>query len=212
MNCQDFEDKLTAYLDGELRGVELTRFEQHMSQCTLCAMLMENIQENIAIFQDIPEIEPPPYLATKIINATTVSKKGLRGNPLQFLRLEFPLVPRLAGAALVLLFVITVGFNFLTQSPADLTEMQQGDADFVSLVDYNSNRLVTKAVQAYQSVEESYESATTFLGGVKDFIESNYEQVKSAFRGQETKEEEKEQKPKEMNQTRVLPGHLSKFA
>ncbi|MBN2433171.1 MAG: zf-HC2 domain-containing protein [Acidobacteria bacterium] len=212
MNCQAFEEQVTAYLDGELRGSELTRFEQHMKECTLCAMLIENIQENIAIFQDIPDLAPPPHLAVKIMEATRVSKKGLRGNPLEFLRLEFPLVPRLAAAALVLLFMLTLGFNLLTQYPADMTELQQGDADLVSLVDYNSNRLVTKAVQAYQNVEESYETAATFFTGVKEFIESNYEQVKSAFRGQEKKEEEKEPEPKEMNQTQNMPGHLSKSA
>jgi len=212
MNCQLFEEQVTAYLDGELRGLELTRFEQHMKECTLCAMLMDNIQENIAIFRDIPDLAPPPHLAVKILETTRVSKRGLRGNPLEFLRLEFPLVPRLAASALVLLFVLTLGFNLLTQNPADMTELQRGDTDLVSLVDYNSNRLVTKAVQAYQSVEESYESASTFLTGVKDFIESNYEQVKSAFRSQEQKEEEKEPEPKEMNQTQNMPGHLSKFA
>jgi len=212
MNCNDIEKRISAYIDGELSGEELTLFEQHLKNCTLCAIVVENIFENIAIFQNMPDLEPPPFLAQKILNRTAKTEKGFLGRLLQIFHLEVPMIPRLAGAVMILVFVLTVGYNVLTRAPSDFLEIQQGESDIVSLVDYNGNRLFTKAVQAYQGVEETYDSISCFLSSVTDFIESNYEHVKSAFKGKEEEKEKDKSEPKRMNQTRIIRSSLSKTA
>jgi hypothetical protein len=212
MKCQEFEERLSRYIDGDMTGELLEQFEQHGHTCTLCGILLESVQANKSIFESIPDLEPPAYLTNRILDATSRKKDTFADRVLRIFRLDMPLAPRLAGAALILIFMITVGFNMFTQSPSEMLAMQDGNVDLVSLVDYNGNRVFTKAVQAYQAVEETYDSVSSFFSSAAEFLKSNYEQVKNSFKGEEEKKEEPEQKPKELNQTRISDGQKSQIA
>ena len=117
MNCNDFENQLGDYLDNHLSGAPLDAFEQHRRQCPLCAMLLENVKDSMVLLRQLPEVEPPAGLAGRIIAATSDAPAKPLQRLFSFFHLERELVPHLLTAALVVLFVVSAGYNFFFRQP-----------------------------------------------------------------------------------------------
>lgn len=45
MRCEDFEESVSAYLDGELDIEETRRLEQHMSICSVCSATVRGVHQ-----------------------------------------------------------------------------------------------------------------------------------------------------------------------
>lgn len=45
MNCQDIENKISGYLDGELTGQEKKDFEEHLDSCETCSLMVKELRE-----------------------------------------------------------------------------------------------------------------------------------------------------------------------
>ena len=54
MNCNEFENLLSEFLDAELSGPTLQEFEAHRRECALCALLLENVREASASLHALP--------------------------------------------------------------------------------------------------------------------------------------------------------------
>lgn len=213
MNCQGFEEQISTYLDGELDHRQLQDFDQHRRECSLCAILLESVEENLAAFQSFPELDPPPALTVKILDATTRRPRGAAAFFRSLFPLEAGMMPRLAGAAVILLFGIALGYNLIVQPSSQLGSFQKEGTNLVTLVDYTGNRLFTRAVQAYQTVEEGWQTASNYMDRVNNFFRSNWEQVKSVLKEDEKpKENKKKDAPKDMNQSRQIHNSFEKTA
>lgn len=60
MNCQEVRENLSAYLDGELDKKSAKDLAAHLLTCTDCRRECEQLQMVNALWQELPEIEPPP--------------------------------------------------------------------------------------------------------------------------------------------------------
>lgn len=201
MNCREFEELLGEHLDGELAGEQLAAFEQHRRECALCTLLLEGVKENLALFQDFPEMDPPPRLAQRILAAT---QQPPRRGWTRFLDELLPrqgLWPRLAVAAIVLLFVVSLAYNFVLQPPADAAGLAKDQRNLVSMVDYTGSRALTRAVRVYESVQETWDAAIFYKDRVNNFFQSHWEQVKDVFNSDEKKKKSPEPGRREMNQS-----------
>ena len=70
MNCSEFEDKISFYMDGELPGDETESVEKHMEGCPECKKLFDEFKSIDGLIDNIPQISPEK------INAHDLLSKG----------------------------------------------------------------------------------------------------------------------------------------
>ena len=62
MTCERIEERLSAYLEGELAPAEKAEVEAHLARCAECSGLAALMRDEIAAAAAFPEIEPSPEL------------------------------------------------------------------------------------------------------------------------------------------------------
>lgn len=55
MTCKELVELVTAYLDGELRGRRLRRFEAHLAGCDGCTAYLAQMRETIRLTGNLGE-------------------------------------------------------------------------------------------------------------------------------------------------------------
>lgn len=69
MNCSACEARLAAYLDGEASPSEVNAFEQHLSGCTACNALADDLRALEARLAALPQIAPRTDLTVAVMAA-----------------------------------------------------------------------------------------------------------------------------------------------
>ncbi len=69
MNCSACEARLAAYLDGEASPSEAHALEQHLSGCTACRTLADDIRALEARLAALPQIAPRADLTVAVMTA-----------------------------------------------------------------------------------------------------------------------------------------------
>ena len=59
LSCEDANQFIVLYLDGELEKRTRSKFEQHLAKCSNCATYFDQYQATIRLVKDDP-IPPPP--------------------------------------------------------------------------------------------------------------------------------------------------------
>jgi anti-sigma factor RsiW len=118
MACEDFEARLTDYLDGFLPAAAFHRWERHAALCTTCEDLPGMVVRSIAACYTykMDELAVPDGLHEKILQSTigTVEaaevKASWAAQAAEWVRgLRFPIgMPQLAPVAMMLLFAFLV--------------------------------------------------------------------------------------------------------
>ena len=67
MNCRKVNNSLSAYVDGELTGVEHQLIKQHLQACTECHEEFEGIVQMKRILSNVKVHTPRPELAGRIL-------------------------------------------------------------------------------------------------------------------------------------------------
>jgi outer membrane lipoprotein-sorting protein len=66
-NCQYCEDRLRAYLDGELAGEETELIRRHLTTCAACRVDLDRLSEVARLVGMLPaELEPPPHFSANL--------------------------------------------------------------------------------------------------------------------------------------------------
>lgn len=60
MDCEDFLEGYSDYLDGLLGSAEAERFEAHRRECEHCARYDRVVQRGLQIYRSLPEPDPSP--------------------------------------------------------------------------------------------------------------------------------------------------------
>ena len=66
MNCQDYEQQISAMLDGELPEAECEMLQEHLRTCEACAAVYRSFAGLSAVMQDL-DAEPPADLSARIL-------------------------------------------------------------------------------------------------------------------------------------------------
>jgi len=66
MDCREFRRKHSGYLDDTLPGVELERVRLHLQMCERCARHDASVRRALLLVRNLPSIDPPPDLGTRI--------------------------------------------------------------------------------------------------------------------------------------------------
>ncbi len=67
MNCKAVENRLSAYLDGELTGQEMLTIRAHMGRCAGCARDMADLLELKAMIGDASEPQPAAEFEGRLV-------------------------------------------------------------------------------------------------------------------------------------------------
>jgi anti-sigma factor RsiW len=67
MTCKEFEELMTAYLEGELPAESRSSFEHHIESCPRCQAEMSTYENCTRIFQKFVTDEEPPAALRKAV-------------------------------------------------------------------------------------------------------------------------------------------------
>jgi hypothetical protein len=94
---------LTPYLEGAVTPEQRLLVEDHLSSCENCTCVMEDLRKTGELVKDLEEIEPPPWLAPKIM-ARVREEADHRGGVLRWL--FYPLHMKLPLEAFAVILIV----------------------------------------------------------------------------------------------------------
>jgi len=67
MSHRQTRQQLGDFLEGELAPEARQKVERHLSDCATCSDELEGLRGVRALLRGIPAVEPPPYLADRVV-------------------------------------------------------------------------------------------------------------------------------------------------
>jgi predicted anti-sigma-YlaC factor YlaD len=67
MNCDQFQDHISDYLDGALAGREAAAFNEHKLGCPDCRGLLDDVAEAVRACAQEPDVEPPLQIMSRAL-------------------------------------------------------------------------------------------------------------------------------------------------
>jgi hypothetical protein len=173
MQCNDIQEKLSAYIDGDISSGERRLIEEHLKSCQQCNETLADLRKTTECVRDLGDIEPPAWLTQKIMTKIR-SEAGRQKSIWQ--KLFYPLHIKLpVEAAVAVLLAVTTIYIFRTMQPEikpakapveemtsqmPLKETKSTDKDLMS----RKNDIVRgKAPQVYQHQTAPLETTQSFV-------------------------------------------------
>jgi anti-sigma factor RsiW len=103
----DISKLLAAYCGDDLETTERSRVEEHLAVCAACRAELSDLQTALRLIRTTPEVEPPPWLATRIMARIREQQREKRS---WLQRLFFPLHVKLPFEVAALLLVCVSGY------------------------------------------------------------------------------------------------------
>lgn len=116
MECSEVQKRLTAYLEGTLPPEERALVEEHLAPCRQCSQSLAELKRTLEHLQGLPEVEPPPWLAQKVmarVRSEAETKRGIWQFLFYPIHIKLPL-----EAAGVIAIAVTTIYVFKTMQPA----------------------------------------------------------------------------------------------
>jgi hypothetical protein len=115
MECRDIQEKLSAYMEDIISSEEKVLIDEHLKACQKCNGSLADLKKTLEYVQNLEEMEPPPWLAGKVmarVRSEVAPKRGV------FQRLFYPLHIKLPIEALVTILVaVATIYVFKTIQP-----------------------------------------------------------------------------------------------
>jgi anti-sigma factor RsiW len=119
-NCTWTEERLSDVLDRTLSPEESATFQAHTTQCERCARLVAQVGGIVSGLQQLPWVDEPPFLSSKIIARTREMPRSAWSPAMWQTRLAMGIVT-VAATFLIVLHAVGVGTPEKFQlSPANL--------------------------------------------------------------------------------------------
>ncbi len=115
----DIRKLLAAYCGDDLEPVERRRVEEHLAACDVCRAELSDLQTALRLVRTTPEVEPPPWLATRVMARIREQQREKRS---WLQRFFFPLHVKLPFEVAALLLVCVSGY-YMARTVE--TELQQ---------------------------------------------------------------------------------------
>jgi hypothetical protein len=165
MNCADLEIRYCDYLDGTLDAAGRLEVEAHLASCELCAAMARDISAAIGFMQQVPPVEAPPELMTRILFELPEAFKAKPEQPKGLRRLlhnwiQPILQPRFAMGFAMTILSFSLLARFVGISPRQLTLNDLRPANIVTAVEYKIHRAWERTVKFYENIRLVYEIQT----------------------------------------------------
>ncbi|MEF9426610.1 MAG: zf-HC2 domain-containing protein [Candidatus Mariimomonas ferrooxydans] len=89
MECHRIQEKSSAYAENLISSEEKKQIDSHLRTCPKCSLYLEELKKTIVYAQGLEDIEPPPWLAQKVMSR--VREESAAGGKGIIQKLFFPL-------------------------------------------------------------------------------------------------------------------------
>jgi hypothetical protein len=115
MNCSNFKENFSAYIDGGLSAGLQTEAENHLKSCRACAGMLEAYQAGIGIFRKATEIDPPDDMFERVMAEVNGSA------PARVIPLRQPVRRNVLAAAAVVMIALMGSLIFTGSDRVEIT-------------------------------------------------------------------------------------------
>jgi hypothetical protein len=120
--CQTLEEKLPAYLEGELSVTEKNEFEKHLESCAFCRMALQDLRKTGEALAGLEEKEPPPWFTQKVMARVKAEAEGKKG---WLRKLFFPLHIKIPIEVMATLMIAVLAWTLYQAAPPEMTVLPQ---------------------------------------------------------------------------------------
>lgn len=116
MECSQVQKRLSAYLEGSLSPEEQALVEKHLKPCEKCSQSLLELKRTLEHLQGLPEVEPPPWLAERVmarVRSEPEARRGIWQILFHPIHIKVPL-----EAAGVIAIAVTTIYLFKAMQPA----------------------------------------------------------------------------------------------
>lgn len=127
MECRSIEEKLSAYLENQLSSEEKRQVAEHLKTCAKCSLSLNDLKKIVAYTQGLEEIEPPPWLAQKVmarVREEAESKKGILQKLFYPLHVKVPIEVVATIAIVVTTFYVFKTIEPVVKQPGEILSEQ----------------------------------------------------------------------------------------
>jgi hypothetical protein len=172
MTHLELENLASEYLEGQLGQARRVEVEAHLAACGSCRELIADLRHALEVCRTAEELEPAPWLISKVLLATVGERKPtLRERLAAFLRP--PAQPRLAYAVAMAIFSFSIIVNAAGINLRNVTLRDLNPRTWVHEARRTGYLLYARAEKFYYDLRVVYE------------IESRFRQLRSEPREQE---------------------------
>ncbi len=118
MICRDIEQRLPAYLEGDLPADDKKIVADHLVSCPGCSRALEELKKTQEILKNLDEVEPPPFFEQRIM-ARIREDAAPKGFLQRFL---FPLRIRIPIQVAATIAVAFIAYHIYRQSAPEITQ------------------------------------------------------------------------------------------
>lgn len=196
MNCADLEIRYCDYLDGTLDATGREEIEQHLAGCQACAEMAHDVSAAVGFVKQVPPVEAPPELMTRILFELPEAHKAKVRQPRGLVNLlqnwiHPVLQPRFAMGFAMTILSFSLLARFAGISPRQLTLNDLRPANVWAAADYKVHRTWERTVKFYENIRLVYEIQTQ----LRDWTEQ----------GNTAAPEETQAQPQQPAQPKVTP-------
>lgn len=126
MNCENFKEQLSEFLDGQLPPDQAQALEAHLAGCQACRSELEALRKTVTLVNRLPHLAAPPAMPAMVRERLNVVRLS---NRFKILHIFDRPLPRMALAAAVVLVVFVYGYlKVPPQASRELSEKDVADA------------------------------------------------------------------------------------
>jgi len=196
--CQQFEERLTDYLDDALSVADRVDFTVHQQECAQCRPLLERVSGMVVAIHHVEPIEPPQGLIYRILEAT--GPKQERG----WFGLAW-LTPRFAMSGVTLALFLLMIYPF---TGIEVTKLQWSDlkpANMYLAADRRATLMYARSVKFVNGLRVLHEIQSRLQPADTEAVPVK-EELKKPDDGR-TQSEKEEKKTREQNRA-FEPRHI----
>ncbi|MBU4200511.1 MAG: zf-HC2 domain-containing protein [Verrucomicrobia bacterium] len=119
MNCNQYQEWVSAEIDGRLDQRQAQLLREHLAACPACRQVKADLERTIALIRTLPNIEPPPDLLDSIHQRLAVEPETRR----VWRILTMPLT-RVALAVALLMIIVIYGYRPMTSVTRDVQSVK----------------------------------------------------------------------------------------
>jgi len=143
MNCYDFEAKISAYIDGELKQSEWKSFSEHKKVCEDCNNKLEDIKGLISSMSNAPRVRTSADFMTNLQNKIEdhQSRKSLSGWLKNFTLFGMEPLPAVGFSAAIAVLLVSsfILFNDDAVPTVDFDELSRNSSSSPATGNYDNS-------------------------------------------------------------------------
>lgn len=183
MTHLELENLASDYLEGQLAAARQAEVETHLQECAACRELVADLRHALELCRSTEELEPAPWLVSRIMRATVGERKPTLRERWQGI-FQPVLQPRIAYAAAMAVFSVSLIVSSAGINLQHLTLQDLNPRTWVYQANRTGHLLYARAEKFYYDLRVVYE------------IESRLRQLRQQG-GSSAAPQEREQAPPE---------------